>query len=81
MPILAISSSNLLLLSILSLAGYGIVLAVYRLLFHPLSRFPGPKLAAATYWRSFYYDILQGPYPGRELYDIHQLHNRYGEYR
>lgn len=80
MTVLDIPFTNVLLLSILSLATYGTLLATYRLLFHPLSRFPGPKLAAVTYWRSFYYDVVQGQHPGRELYNIHELHDQYGMY-
>lgn len=78
MPAFDISFTSLSLLTVLSFAGYGGLLAAYRLLLHPLSRFPGPKLAAATYWKSFYHDILQGRYPGRELYEIHELHDQYG---
>lgn len=80
MPAVDSSFFSLLLLLISSFVGYGVLLAAYRLLLHPLSRFPGPKLAAATYWKSFYDDVLQGQHPGCELYHIHQLHDQYGTY-
>lgn len=31
--------------------------AIYNMYFHPLSRIPGPRLAAITRWWSFYYEI------------------------
>jgi hypothetical protein len=50
-------------------------LAIYRLFLHPLSKFPGPRLAAATYWYEFYYDVSkQGVY----LWKIKELHKKYG---
>ncbi|KAL1956602.1 hypothetical protein VTO42DRAFT_6949 [Malbranchea cinnamomea] len=39
------------------------------------SLFPGPKLAAATFWYEFYYDaILKGKY----AFKIRELHKKYG---
>ena len=55
---------------------YGVVLSVYRLYFHPLAKFPGPKLAAATGWYEFYYEIIQ---PGSFLWEIKRLHEVYGK--
>jgi hypothetical protein len=57
---------------------YSAGLVCYRLYFHPLAKFPGPKLAAATYWYDFYYDCLKGPVQGRMMYQIEHLHEIYG---
>lgn len=54
---------------------YGLTLAVYRILFHPLAKFPGPKWSAASYWYEFYYEIIQ---PGSWLWQIEKLHEKYG---
>ncbi|MCJ1399409.1 hypothetical protein MMC11_002611 [Xylographa trunciseda] len=49
--------------------------AVYRLFFHPLAKFPGPKLAAVTRWYEAYYDVcLNGQYE----FKIAELHKEYG---
>jgi cytochrome P450 len=50
--------------------------SIYRLYFHPLARFPGPKLAGATYLYEFYYDLY--PHKLRYLWKIEQLHRIYG---
>lgn len=57
--------------------GYRIVLALYNISpFHPLSRFPGPKIAAASYIYEAYYDWLL---VGRYGHEIRRMHERYGE--
>ncbi|KAI0911296.1 cytochrome P450 [Ustulina deusta] len=49
--------------------------ALYRLYFSPLARFPGPKIAAITFWYGFYYDaICKGQY----IWKIEQMHAKYG---
>lgn len=50
--------------------------AIYRLYFHPLSKFPGPKLASVTHLYEFYYDVVR---KGRYLWEIEKMHEQYGE--
>lgn len=47
---------------------------IYRIYFHPLSKYPGPKLAAATrlWW-------LRQQLGGRFPFLVHELHLKYGE--
>lgn len=51
--------------------------AIYRLYFSPIARFPGPKLAALTYWYEFYYDVVKD---GQYIFQIEKLHKRYGRW-
>ncbi|KAH7031686.1 cytochrome P450 [Microdochium trichocladiopsis] len=65
---------------LLALAGvivYYSGVIVYRLYFHPLAKFPGPKLAAASWWYETYHELIKN---GGSQFTPHirDLHARYG---
>ncbi|KAK4501507.1 hypothetical protein PRZ48_007316 [Zasmidium cellare] len=51
------------------------VVYIQRLFFHPLSKFPGPKIMAASRIYEFYYDSYQH---GRLWRQLPELHKKYG---
>lgn len=66
---------SLVSLGLLLLVVYLIGLSCYRLVFSPLAKFPGPKLAALTLWYEFYYDVVKR---GQYLFRIRDMHEQYG---
>ncbi|KAK7052838.1 hypothetical protein VNI00_004157 [Paramarasmius palmivorus] len=52
-----------------------LTIVIYRLFFHPLCHFSGPKLAAATEIYQVYFDVVKG---GELLNHLRQLHREYG---
>ena len=64
-------------LAVLILAAGLVGNAVYRLYFHPLSKFPGPKLAAITTLYEGYYDVV---HQGRYLWEMEKMHKKYGRH-
>ena len=62
-------------LSILASILYSAFLAVYRLKFHPLAKFPGPKLAALSRWYEFYHEVIR---EGQFTFHTQELHRKYG---
>lgn len=51
------------------------LLYLYRITFHPLASFPGPKLAGMTLWYEFYYDFFLR---GRYVFKVKEMHEKYG---
>ncbi|GJE97483.1 cytochrome P450 [Phanerochaete sordida] len=49
--------------------------ALYRVVFHPLAAFPGPRLAAATHWYAAYYEVWKD---GALVEHLESLHEQYG---
>ncbi|KAG8409164.1 hypothetical protein J3459_017652 [Metarhizium acridum] len=72
---MATTASGVILFLLLATPVYFISLVIYRLYFHPLAKIPGPKLAAATSWYEFYYDVV-----GRGVFcwEIKRMHDEYG---
>ncbi|KAJ8131833.1 hypothetical protein O1611_g1790 [Lasiodiplodia mahajangana] len=54
---------------------FNVLLIIYRSTLHPLSKFPGPKLATCSYLYEFWFDIVQN---GRYTHEIARLHKIYG---
>lgn len=56
--------------------GYRVLLALYNISpFHPLYKFPGPRLAAASYLYEAWYDLVK---VGRYSWEIKAMHEKYG---
>jgi hypothetical protein len=73
----SIAFSEIIAISIAAYLIAAIFEAVRGLYFHPLSKFPGPTLAALTPWWQFYYDVVLG---GKLLAKLHPLHEKYGKH-
>lgn len=71
--VLSYPITSLLVAYITYLAG----LVVYRLYFHPLAKFPGPKYAAISRWHEFYYEVVK---KGQFTFKVQELHRKYGRF-
>lgn len=63
--------------TLVALLVYLSIRTIYRIHFHPLSHIPGPKLAAATYFYEYYFDLVKSP-GGQYIYEVDHLHAKYG---
>jgi hypothetical protein len=61
---------------VLGISIYVVGLLIYRLFFSPIAGFPGPKLAAATQWYEFYWNVVK---EGQFTLHLQDLHDKYGE--
>ena len=68
-------STRFVIVSCLSFFAYNIGIALYRLFYGPIAAFPGPKIAALTFWYEFYHDVIR---KGQYTRVIHQMHEKYG---
>ena len=57
---------------------YILILVIYRLHFHPLAKFPGPKIAAATGWWECIQDLFGGLQGGDYINQVERMHDEYG---
>ncbi|KAI3318956.1 putative cytochrome P450 [Xylariaceae sp. AK1471] len=73
--ILARPSVAILATSVSIWISYLTCLVFYRLYLSPLSKFPGPKLAAISKWYEFYYDVILR---GQFTFQIQKMHRKYG---
>lgn len=71
-------SPSITLLILLSICVYYVSIGCYRLYLSPLAKFPGPRLAALTYWYEFYYNVVRR---GQLTFELAKLHEKYGECR
>ena len=69
-------SQSTFLLVLLLICLYYVSVAFYRLYLSPLANFPGPKLAALTYWVEFYHDVFRR---GQYTFEIVKMHDKYGK--
>jgi cytochrome P450 len=69
------SRGEVMLLLLVSTILYVLTVVLYRLYFHPLAKFPGPKIAAATRLYEFYHEIYRD---GRYYQVIDAMHVEYG---
>ena len=56
---------------------YTIYGVIYRLYLSPIAKFPGPKVAALSFWNELYYDVIKR---GEYVWEIRKMHEEYGTY-
>ena len=72
---MAFVDGSVIALAVITVGFFILYTALYRLYFHPLAGFPGPKLAGLTQWYEFYWNVIL---PGQFTFHLQDLHDRYG---
>lgn len=70
------NSWQLTVLVLAALLAWHVLTCIYNVLFHPLAKIPGPKLAAMSRLYEMYYDLF---HDGRYLWQIEKMHKKYGQ--
>lgn len=78
LKLIPISESHLGLELLFLFLSYRLFVVLYRLFFHPLRRFPGPKLAAASTLYRAYFQVFRD---GDHVANATRLHKKYGKYK
>jgi len=60
-----------------SLSLFQLTRIIYRLKFHPLAMFPGPRLAAATNLYTAYYDLVLDGSLVKQLPELHRIYGAF----
>ena len=66
--------SALLYLILIYLVVFKSSITLYRLLWHPLAKFPGPSTAAATSLYGAFYDLVLGDRLCRQVAELHKVY-------
>lgn len=74
--ILTVLQQHYIIITICSIVLFYVARTAYSVFLGPLSKFPGSKLAAATLWYEFYYDVIL---KGRFTFKIIEWHAKYGK--
>ena len=71
---LVLVSSHLPLLLCSAIVFVIVLKATYNLYFHPLAKFPGPRLAAASSWWEVYVELVRGQPWSLRLVELHEVY-------
>ncbi|OQO13720.1 hypothetical protein B0A48_01950 [Cryoendolithus antarcticus] len=76
LPTIGIDATSILLIFLSLFLTFYTYILLSRLYLSPISHIPGPRLAVATFWYEFYYDIW--PNSHQYIWKIRDLHTKYG---